>query len=205
MSQNEANNAQKSLFAELDIVAGNPFRPGAGHMPPHLAGRKEEEGTFKRLLDQEQILKNMILTGLRGVGKTVLLETLRPAAIRARWGWVGTDLSESASITEERMATRILTDLAVFTAGLPVSLAPRSAAGFTSTEPQAVEGFLNRQLLLHIYNSTPGLIADKLKRVMEEVWAAMSIQKRPGIVFAYDEAQNLADHSVKAVIRLVSC
>jgi len=183
--------------AKQFLLSGNPFRPGAGHMPPHLAGRKEEEGTFKHLLEQDQILKNMILTGLRGVGKTVLLDTLRPAAIRERWGWVGTDLSESASITEERMATRILTDLAVYTSGLPVSLAPRSVTGFTSADPQAVQGFLNHQLLLQIFNTTPGLIADKLKQVLEQVWAAMTLQNRPGIVFAYDEAQNLADHSEK--------
>jgi len=166
-------------------------------MPPYLAGRKAEEGTFKQLLDQDRILKNMILTGLRGVGKTVLLETLRPTAIRERWGWVGTDLSESASITEERMATRILTDLAVFTAGLPVNLTPRPIAGFTPASPPTVPGFLNHQLLLQIFNATPGLIADKLKNVLEQVWAAMTVQNHPGIVFAYDEAQNLADHSAK--------
>ncbi len=166
-------------------------------MPPHLAGRKDEEGAFRRLLEQEQVLKNMILTGLRGVGKTVLLETLRPIAIRERWGWVGTDLSESASITEERMATRILTDLAVFTSGLPVDLAPRPLAGFGQAPSVAVQGFLNHQLLVQIFHATPGLIADKLKLVLEQVWAAMSSQNRPGIVFAYDEAQNLADHSEK--------
>jgi hypothetical protein len=52
----------------------NPYRPGAGHMPPHLAGRHREYGEFDRLLAQDEILENMVLTGLRGVGKTVLLE-----------------------------------------------------------------------------------------------------------------------------------
>jgi hypothetical protein len=54
----------------------NPFSPGAGTPPPQLAGRQE-------LLHQAEILfgrikrgrsaKSMLLTGLRGVGKTVLL------------------------------------------------------------------------------------------------------------------------------------
>jgi Cdc6-like AAA superfamily ATPase len=48
----------------------NPFRPGAGHIPPHLAGREKEIKEFIELLDQDVILKNVILTGLRGVGKT---------------------------------------------------------------------------------------------------------------------------------------
>ena len=28
----------------------NPFRPGAGHMPPYLAGRQKEKEEFLRLL-----------------------------------------------------------------------------------------------------------------------------------------------------------
>src|SRR5437867_2055708 len=98
----------------------NPFRPGAGHMPPYLAGREAEKKEFARLLRQTTILENMVLTGLRGVGKTVLLETLKPMAIEAGWGWVGTDLSESSSISEENLAIRILADLAVVTSSLTV-------------------------------------------------------------------------------------
>src|ERR1700733_8292940 len=99
----------------------NPFRPGAGHMPPYLAGREIEEQEFREVLKQEIILKNLILTGLRGVGKTVLLETMKPIAIQEKWGWVGTDLSESTSISEETLALRIITDLAVVTSGITVS------------------------------------------------------------------------------------
>jgi hypothetical protein len=32
-------------------VFANPFRPGAGHRPPYLAGRSEEKEEFERLLD----------------------------------------------------------------------------------------------------------------------------------------------------------
>ena len=46
----------------------NPYRPGAGHMPPHLAGRELEYQEFDRLLEQDEILENMVLTGLRGLG-----------------------------------------------------------------------------------------------------------------------------------------
>ena len=78
-------------------------------MPPHLAGRESERQEFERLLDQTTILENPILTGLRGVGKTVLLDTLKPLAISKRWHWVGTDLSESASVSEQALAIRLLT------------------------------------------------------------------------------------------------
>src|ERR1700732_4617806 len=96
----------------------NPFRPGAGHQPPYLAGRKYEESEFRRLLKQTTIMENLVLTGLRGVGKTVLLETFKPLALSMGWLWCGTDLSESASVTEDAFALRILTDVSLVTSAL---------------------------------------------------------------------------------------
>jgi AAA+ ATPase superfamily predicted ATPase len=174
----------------------NPFRPGAGHMPPHLAGREGEIKEFRELLKQDPILRNLILTGLRGVGKTVLLDTLRPVAIQEQWGWVGTDLSESASITEDRIAIRILTDLSVYTSDLTIAAKTRQIAGFHREDQPAREA-LTHQVILRIFNETPGLIADKLKHVLELVWGAMQSHDQRGIVFAYDEAQNMADHAEK--------
>src|SRR5437899_10795398 len=107
----------------------NPYRPGSGHMPPHLAGRKQQLKAFERLLDQQPILKNVLLTGLRGVGKTVLLERWKPVAIANKWLWVGTDLSESTSVSEETLVTRLLADLAVVTSGIELSQ-PLPAVGF---------------------------------------------------------------------------
>ncbi len=114
----------------------NPYRPGAGHMPPYLAGRIEEKKEFERILEQETILENMILTGLRGVGKTVFLETLKPLAIGSGWRWVGTDLSESASLTEEHIAVRLLADLSTLTSSVVVSKATNHELGFSGSETE---------------------------------------------------------------------
>jgi hypothetical protein len=172
----------------------NPFRPGAGHIPPHLAGREKEIKEFIELLDQDVILKNVILTGLRGVGKTVLLEKLKPMAIEAGWLWTGTDLSESTSITEDHMTTRLVTDLSVLTSAMVLKKRPE--IGF-SPAPEKVSETLNFQALKNLYDSSPGLAADKLKNVLETVWPYVQAEGRRGIIFAYDEAQNLADHAVK--------
>ena len=64
----------------MKVTFENPFKPGAGHRPPYLAGRTNEKSEFKRLLTQTTILENAVLTGLRGVGKTVLLDELKPRA-----------------------------------------------------------------------------------------------------------------------------
>jgi hypothetical protein len=55
----------------------NPFAPGAGTPPPELAGRDELRGALHIALERAKIgrpAKSAMLVGLRGVGKTVLLD-----------------------------------------------------------------------------------------------------------------------------------
>jgi hypothetical protein len=163
-------------------------------MPPYLAGREEEKSEFQRLLDQRPILVNMILTGRRGVGKTVLLDTLKPLAMQNGWLWVGADLSETASISEETIATRMITDLSVVTSNIVVSESEIQKFGFTAPK-EKVKRTLDFNLLVQIYQSTPGLVIDKLKAVLEQVWLHLSKENARGVIFAYDEAQNLSDHA----------
>lgn len=175
----------------------NPFRPGAGHTPPYLAGRQYEKKEFTRLLSQERILENVVLTGLRGVGKTVLLETFKPQAINQGWLWVGTDLSESATINEENIAVRLCTDLSIITSGIVINTSEVQKLGFGGGV-ERTEHTLSYQTLLEIYNTTPGLALDKLKTVLETAWRVLSSAHQPkGIIFAYDEAQNLSDQAQK--------
>lgn len=174
----------------------NPFRPGAGHMPPYLSGRQKESKEFSRLLEQDVILKNLVLTGLRGLGKTVLLETFKPMAIKAGWLWAGTDLSESTSISEESLATRLLTDLSVVASSFIISKKERPKVGFAQ-QPEQITIALNYPSLKAMYDSIPGLVVDKLKGVLETVWPYVEASGRKGIIFAYDEAQNLTDHAKK--------
>lgn len=174
-------------------VFKNPFRPGAGHPPPYLAGREKERADFAKLLLQDRILQNLILTGLRGVGKTVLLETFKPTAIQAGWIWVGNDLSELTSVNEKNVALRLITDLSMVTS--PVVLKSRtSLAGFAE---KVTDVRLTFETLNQLFDDTPGLVSDKLKGVLETVWASLQKGSHKGIVFAYDEAQNMDDHAEK--------
>ncbi len=174
----------------------NPFRPGAGHPPPYLAGREGEFQEFNRLLSQEIILENMVLTGLRGTGKTVLLEAFKPVAIKKGWRWAGTDLSESASISEGHIVQRLLADLSIVTSNIVVKETEKAGPGFTQ-ESQISQTPLNHRLLVTIFEDTPGLISDKLKAVLEFAWQFLSLENVKGLVFAYDEAQNLSDQPKK--------
>lgn len=174
----------------------NPYRPGAGHMPPHLAGREHEFAEFERLLQQDEILENLVLTGLRGVGKTVLLERFKPIAIEAGWLWTSADLSESASISETALAQRLIADLAIITSSFTTANPKAGTApGFAPSTAASVP--LSYDILLDVFSSTPGLVADKIRTTLEFAWGDMREQGNPGVIFAYDEAQNLSDHAEK--------
>ena len=73
---------------DMDPVR-NPYAPGAGQRPPELAGRDSELQAFDVVLERiarGRPERSLVLTGLRGVGKTVLLNQLRSAAIGHGWG-----------------------------------------------------------------------------------------------------------------------
>lgn len=58
----------------------NPFAPGAGTPPPELAGRDELRETVRVALERVRRglpTKSMLMVGVRGVGKTVLLDRVR--------------------------------------------------------------------------------------------------------------------------------
>lgn len=177
-------------MAQLPLFP-NPFRPGAGHPPPYLAGRENEINEFTKLLRQSPILKNLVITGLRGVGKTVLLESLRPIALSEGYLWAGTDLSESASESEHLLAIRLITDLSAIVSKFSVEENQSQSIGFMPII-EKTEIKLNFNTLVTIYQNTPGLEADKLKNVLEIVWNTVKTKVK-GIVLAYDEAQILKD------------
>src|SRR6476469_2524122 len=61
----------------------NPFSPGAGSPPPEMVGRDPVLEQARILLGRTKLKrseKSMLLTGLRGVGKTVLLNEIERLA-----------------------------------------------------------------------------------------------------------------------------
>ena len=71
----------------MDPIA-NPYSPGAGQSPPALVGRDDQLEAFDVAVQRLALGRpdrSQMLTGLRGVGKTVLLREFRDIA--ARHGW----------------------------------------------------------------------------------------------------------------------
>lgn len=71
----------------MDQVS-NPYTPNAGAKPEVLVGRDDQLSTFDVLLQRlarGRTEQSMIVTGLRGVGKTVLLGQFRDKAAELHW------------------------------------------------------------------------------------------------------------------------
>ena len=67
------------MVSKLD----NPFNPGEGVMPPYLAGRDGVMGAFAQMVQRirDGQAENMLVHGLRGVGKTVLMNTFNKMCV----------------------------------------------------------------------------------------------------------------------------
>jgi hypothetical protein len=121
---------------------------------------------------------------------------LKPIAQRAGWLWTGDEFSEQTSLNEDRIVVRLITDLSLFLGSIFVKTQVELPMGFTS-KPTAKQRPLGYDDLQNIYDTTPGMVADKLKSVLRYVGRMIAATRVRGIVFAYDEAQNLADHAQK--------
>ena len=81
----------------------NPFAPGAGTPPPELAGRSDVINAGSIALNRiasGRPAQSLILVGLRGVGKTVLLNKLKDIADEAKFKSAIVEAHEGKSLPE---------------------------------------------------------------------------------------------------------
>lgn len=79
----------------------NPFSPGAGAPPPELVGRDpvlEEARILLGRVKRKRPEKSMLLTGLRGVGKTVLLNEMECMAIKEGYRIISVEAHENKNL-----------------------------------------------------------------------------------------------------------
>jgi len=79
----------------------NPFAPGAGTPPPELAGRDDVRETVRVAIERvrnRSPTKSILMVGLRGVGKTVLLDRIRDDAEGAGIQTLRVEASENRSL-----------------------------------------------------------------------------------------------------------
>ncbi|MDQ1634842.1 MAG: hypothetical protein QOJ32_1651, partial [Frankiaceae bacterium] len=84
----------------LDPVK-NPYTPGAGQTPAVLSGREDELRDFEARLQRLELGRSAqctLIVGLRGVGKTVLLNRFAVQAIARDWVVVEHELNAKADL-----------------------------------------------------------------------------------------------------------
>ncbi len=185
----------------------NPYTPNAGARPPALIGRDEQIKDFRLLLarlSKGRSERSMIITGLRGVGKTVLLGRFRSIAIEEDWTVVEWEVSKHDETAFRRAVAREFRT-ALF------SLSPRAKwrerlhraasvlRSFTvSIDPEgALTAGLGEPIDEGIANS--GDLAADLTALLIAVGEAAADEGK-GIVILLDEVQFLTQPQLEALI-----
>ncbi|MDX6654744.1 MAG: hypothetical protein QOH18_1454 [Solirubrobacterales bacterium] len=186
----------------------NPYTPNAGAQPPALVGRDEELRAFEVLLARllrGHTEQSMLITGLRGVGKTVLLTRFQELAREGGWTTVEAEITKNSDFGD-RMANLARRAL--------LQLAPRDRWKERATRAAAI--LRSFQLTLRSDGSvTAGFdvvpaegLADSghLDEDLTDVFVALgeaAQEHRSGVVFLIDEVQFLDAPEFEALIAAI--
>lgn len=181
-------------------VAKNPYKPGVGTRPPFLAGRDEQLRRFARLLeDYPEKRGNLRITGLRGVGKTVLLKEFERMAKRERWVVVRRDLSPRLC-DEEAFATAIADYLrdAVDQLSVVARIKGRVADAAKAAIAQVTVDLGGGVTVSLSSGEDPrrnSILEDRLRLAVAQLGVAA---RGRGVAFLFDEAHTVYDQPRKA-------
>lgn len=177
----------------------NPYTPGAGTRPSELAGRDEEIESFKILLARLRNARpeqSQIITGLRGVGKTVLLNTFEDLAEGTGYLTAFRELTQETSLPEllAKDVQRLLRELklsAKLASAVRTSLSNLSA--FKLTDPNGFE------LSIDIRKLREQPLTEDLIELFLQLGSAAKA-KQVGIAFFLDEIQFVKEAEFRALI-----
>lgn len=181
------------MSVELYDPVANPYAPGAGTPPPALVGRDpliEAADVALRRLMASRSAQHQLLTGLRGTGKTVLLNTLGSIAERHQFRVVRQEAmaeGEDTVVSLLRQARRILADLETSSA---------TARALRSIEAVALT-ISGTGLRMERGAESPD--REALSDVIVDV-ATATAERGVGLMVALDEAQLLAAADLRRVL-----
>ncbi|HEY5342672.1 MAG TPA: ATP-binding protein, partial [Solirubrobacteraceae bacterium] len=181
-------------------MARNPYRPGVGTRPPYLAGREQQIHRFRRLLeDYPEKRRNLRVTGLRGVGKTVLLKEYERIARRHDWVVVRRDWS-SRLCDEADFATAIADYLreAVEALSVKAKLKNRATAAIKAISQVQVQLAEGVTVSVGPGGERPvsSVLEDRLRVALARVGEIAQAQDR-GVALLFDEAHSVYDREGK--------
>ena len=185
----------------------NPYTPNAGAEPQVIAGRDDQLASFDLLLARlarGRTEQSMIITGLRGVGKTVLLGRFRTTALEHHWVVVELEVRKNdESAFRREIAAKLRTAL--------FQLSPK--AKWTGRFQQAAS--VLKSFTMSVDQSgtlTMGLDVEAAEGFADHADLALDLtdvflaigdaaeEKGKGVVLLFDEVQFLNQVQLEAVI-----
>lgn len=183
----------------------NPYTPNAGARPPALVGRDEQLEAFEVLLDRLRrghTEQSLLITGLRGVGKTVLLGAFEERAREREWTTVEAEITKNVEfgVRMAQLARRALLQVApkarwrdrgrraaAVLKSFQLTVSPQGELTF-GLDVDAAEGLADS-----------GSLGEDLTDVLVALGEAAQEQDR-GVVFLFDEVQFLSLAELEALI-----
>lgn len=182
----------------------NPYAPGAGRSPAALVGRGTQQSSWQVALARlaaGRTDRSMVLYGLRGVGKTVLLTDLTTTAEDAGWA-VGYLEAGTGKTLREMIGEALqlpLSDLARPSASAKVRAALKTFLSFKASVTS--EGVWTFGLDLDADaggGADSGQLDLDLSKVVRDISAAMA-DTGTGLALMIDEAQDLSTEELTAL------
>jgi hypothetical protein len=183
----------------------NPYTPNAGARPPALVGRDAQLEAFEVLLDRLRrghTEQSMLITGLRGVGKTVLLGAFEERARGRDWTTVEAEITKNVQFGPRmaQLVRRALLQIAPRTRwkdrgrqaaavlkAFQITVSPQGDLTF-GLDVEAAEGL-----------GDSGSLGEDLTDVLVALGEAAQEHDR-GVVFLFDEVQFLTTVELEALI-----
>lgn len=182
----------------------NPFRPGAGRRPPVLAGRGRILSNFEVVIRRAEELgegdRSWVINGLRGVGKTVLLNELMAQANDRRWIVAKVEAS-SATQLRTVLATELVKAMRTATGRHPAGSRLRRALGVlrSFTLKLGLDGVsIGAEIAPENGVADSGRFGEDLAALLEVV-AEASLEVGIGTLILVDELQEAPSSDLEAI------
>ena len=184
----------------------NPYAPGAGTQPPELAGRHAIRESARIALERTRIgrsTKSFMLVGLRGVGKTVLLNLIREQAEASGIYVLSIEAPENQSLPSI-LAPRLYTALLRLSRRRAAKeLAQRALGGLAGFVKALKVTYRDIEVGLDV-SPEPGLADNgNLESDLQELFEAIGAAARADatcVVFFFDELQYVPEDQLEALI-----
>jgi hypothetical protein len=175
----------------------NPFNPGSGVPPPYLAGRDSEIERFGKVLDsiEEEHVENVIVYGLRGTGKTVLLDEFNKMCIQRDFLPIKrlqfSDKYRDETEFEKAFKYDVRVSIETFSKRAVAKNRVKSAVSYVKPKKVGVPDVFYYEPSYKTSNDVP--FENRLKDYLTKNWPVFENSGKKGVIFLYDEFHTVFD------------